>query len=92
MVAEFLDCVILISVVDDRSVVTREQDERIREQPVPFERRYDFADAGIELSDRVATRPHRCRSSEARMRYARNVNIVRGEEKEERRALVRVNE
>ena len=92
VVAELLDGVVAIAVVDDRAVVAGEDDQRVPGQPVLVERLEHLADRPVELDDRVAPGAHPALADEPGVRHARDVDVVGGEVEEERPGLVPLDE
>ena len=92
VVAELLDGVVAIAVVDDRAVVAGEDDQRVLGQPALVERLEHLADRPVELDDRVAPRAHPALAGEPRVRHARDVDVVGREVEEERPGLVPLDE
>ena len=92
MVAEFLDCLVFVAVVDDGAVVAGKNDEGILRELQFFERAENLADLPVGFENRIAARPHRGLSYEARIRHARHVDAVQCVVEEERFVLCFVDE
>ena len=92
MAAELLCRVIAVAVVDDRAIVAREDDQRVRGETAFVEGREHLADGPVELDDRVAPGAHPALAGEPWVRHARDVDVVGGEVEEERPGLVPLDE
>ncbi len=90
--AQLLDGVVAITVIHDRAVVAGEDDQRVRGKPVFVEGAQHLADRPVELDDRVASRAHPALAREARVRHARDVDVVGCEVEEEWSGFVPVDE
>src|SRR5690606_26303851 len=67
VVAQLLTRLVLVTVINDRTVVAGENDEGPPRQIVSFERREQFTHAPVELQNRIPARTHAALSREARM-------------------------
>ena len=78
MISKFFDCVVLVSVVNYRSVVARENHQGVSRQLQPFHGIQDFADAPIELQNHISSGAHPAFTCEPCVRHARDMDVVRG--------------
>ena len=92
MAPELRHRIVLVAVVDDRPVVAGEDHQGVVGQLQPVERVEDLADRPVRLDDDVTARSDRGLAGEPRMRHARHVRVVQGEEQEERLRLLLLDE
>src|SRR5688572_5718871 len=88
MVAQLLRRFVLIPIVDDRSVVAGEYDERVIGELQAVERGQHLTNAPICLRDRIAAASETGRSEKPWMRHSRDVRVVERKHEEERLPLV----
>ena len=88
MVAALFERKVLVTVVHDRSVVGADDDQRTLGETEAVERLHQFADAPVELHDRVRPEAEPGHTLEPFVGHARHVKIVGGEKEKERVAPV----
>ena len=84
VIAELFDCAVLVAVVQHRAVIRAEHDEGFLGQAETVERRHQLADGPVELQDGVAAKSQRGLALKPFVRHARDMDVVRGKEQEER--------
>ena len=89
---KLFDRVVFVAVVDNRSVVARQNDQRIVGQAELIECFENLPGAPIEFRDRVAARAHLGCAAKTRMRHTRHVDIVRREIEKERLVAIVLDE
>ncbi len=88
MPIEQLDRLIFISIIDHRPVVTRKNHERVLRQTEAIQRPENFPNGPVELQNGIAARAQAAAAGKARVRHARDVDVMSGEIQKERLVLV----
>ena len=80
--------IIFVAVVEDWSIVRTKNDQRVFGEPEPFDGLCQFTHTPVELQDAITARAKFGFSLESFVRDTRNMDVLRGEEEEERPILV----
>lgn len=83
MAAEFIDGIVLVSIIEDWSIVTAEQDECVIGDANMIERLEELSDAPVEFEDCITAWSERRLSLKSFVWYPWHVDVMGGEKQEE---------